>query len=44
MTPLERSGFGSRLLEKVVGFELAGDADLDYRAEGLLYRLTFPLK
>ena len=44
VTPPERSGFGTRLLEKIVGPELGGDADLDYRAEGLVCRITFPLE
>ncbi len=40
----ERSGFGSRLLEKVAPHEMAGAAELHYPSEGLIYRLTIPLE
>lgn len=43
VTPPERRGFGSRLLEKVVGPEVEGTAELDFCSEGLIYRLTVPL-
>lgn len=44
VTPPERKGFGTRLLEKVVGAEMEGPAELQYRSEGLIYRLSIPLE
>ena len=38
-----RKGFGSRLLEDVVGHELGGEAKLEFPASGLVYRLSFPV-
>ena len=38
-----RSGFGTRLLERGIARELDGTAELDYRKEGLSFRLEFPL-
>jgi two-component sensor histidine kinase len=38
-----RTGFGSKLIELGVAYELAGEAELDYRSEGLRCRLTIPL-
>jgi two-component system CheB/CheR fusion protein len=37
-----RNGFGTRLLEKGIARELDGTAELDYREEGLSFRLEFP--
>ena len=37
-----REGFGSRLL-RVTARELGGEMELDYRPEGLRWRLSFPL-
>ena len=43
ITPPERQGFGTRLLEDVVGDELDGKAELLYEPDGLRYHLTFPV-
>jgi two-component sensor histidine kinase len=43
ITPPERKGFGTRLLEDVVAHELDGNAELHYEPRGLCYRLTFPV-
>ena len=43
ITPPERQGFGTRLLEDVVAQELNGEAELIYEPDGLRYCLTFPL-
>jgi two-component sensor histidine kinase len=43
VSPPERRGFGSRLLEDVVSHELEGSAELDFKASGLVYRLSFPV-
>ncbi len=37
----ERRGFGTRLLEEVVTYELQGEAELVYERAGLRYGLTF---
>jgi two-component system CheB/CheR fusion protein len=37
-----RQGFGTRLLERGIARELDGTAQLDYRKEGLSFRLEFP--
>lgn len=42
VTPPERKGFGTRLLEDVMAAELQGSAELNYHPQGLSYRLTFP--
>lgn len=41
ITPPERKGFGTRLLEDVVARELNGEAKLNYEAQGLHYNLCF---
>jgi two-component sensor histidine kinase len=41
VTPPERSGFGSRLLERLVKTELDGALVRDFRPEGLHVRLSF---
>ena len=43
ITPPNRSGFGTRLLEDVVAYELRGKAELLYERRGLQYRLEFPV-
>ncbi len=43
ITPPDRKGFGTRLLEDVVAHELGGAAELDYGREGLRYALSFPV-
>ena len=44
VTPPDHTGFGSLLLQRVVGGEMEGEADIEYYPKGLIYRLTFPLK
>ena len=41
VTPPERRGFGTRLLETLAGYELEGCATLEHRPEGLRYELGF---
>tara|TARA_R110002020_G_scaffold109430_15_gene253129 strand:+ start:21592 stop:22713 length:1122 start_codon:yes stop_codon:yes gene_type:complete len=41
ITPPQRKGFGTRLLESVVARELNGEAKLTYEATGLRYTLSF---
>ena len=43
VTEPKRQGFGSRLLDKIVSAELNGEADIDFRPEGLVYKFSFPL-
>ena len=43
ITPPERKGFGTRLLEDVVADELNGEAELLYERRGLHYHLKFPV-
>jgi two-component sensor histidine kinase len=43
ITPPERKGFGTRLLEDVVSHELNGEAKLIYEQCGLSYHLKFPV-
>ena len=43
ITPPQRTGFGTQLLEDVVGHELGGTAELNYHERGLLYHLSFPV-
>jgi PAS domain S-box-containing protein len=38
-----RAGFGSKLISRVVSYDLAGAADLDFAHEGFRCTLTFPL-
>lgn len=44
ITPPERKGFGTRLLEDVVTHELNGKAELAYGQSGLCYLLRFPVQ
>ncbi|SDY70951.1 Two-component sensor histidine kinase, contains HisKA and HATPase domains [Citreimonas salinaria] len=44
VTPPKRMGFGTRLLEKVASAEMEGAAELEYRSEGLIYRLSISLE
>jgi len=41
--PPARKGFGSRLIERSLASELAGEAHLDYGAAGLVCTIRFPL-
>ena len=38
-----KAGFGSKLISRVVAYDLAGTADLDFAREGFRCTLTFPL-
>lgn len=40
----EHRGFGSRLVERNVRHDLAGECRLDYSGDGLTFSLTFPLE
>jgi two-component sensor histidine kinase len=42
--PPERTGFGTTLIERSIAHELDGRASLDYRPEGLVCELQFPLR
>ena len=44
VSPPERRGFGSRILESALAVELDGSVVLDYRPEGVVCSVTFPLK
>lgn len=39
----ERKGFGSRLIEQTLAFELDGEVTLDYARDGLLAKIELPL-
>jgi PAS domain S-box-containing protein len=41
--PAER-GFGSQLIEQAVSYQLGGRVTMDYAPEGLVCRISFPLK
>ena len=41
--PAER-GFGSRLIEQAVSYQLGGSVTTDYAPEGLVCRISFPLR
>ncbi|MBC1182047.1 PAS domain-containing protein [Brevundimonas sp. WCHBH090558] len=43
VTTPERRGFGSRLIERNIRHDLAGEIDLVYAADGLIAELTVPL-
>ena len=42
--PTDRKGFGSRLLLQVLPRELQGTADIDYRPQGIAFRLSTSLE
>ena len=42
VTPPERQGFGSRLINQVVARSLRADVAMDFRPEGLVCRMTMP--
>lgn len=44
VVPPDRKGFGSRLVLQVLPLELQGKADIDYRAEGVAFKLSTSLK
>ena len=43
VAPIERRGFGERLLTRGLPRELEGEARLDYRPEGIVYDLRAPM-
>ncbi|WP_425983361.1 sensor histidine kinase [Brevundimonas sp. TWP1-2-1b1] len=43
VTPPDRRGFGSRLIERNIRHDLAGEIDLVYAPDGLIAELTVPL-
>ncbi|HYG27049.1 MAG TPA: HWE histidine kinase domain-containing protein [Caulobacteraceae bacterium] len=43
VTPPDRKGFGSRLIERNVRHDLAGEIDLDYASDGLTVTFSIPL-
>lgn len=43
VTPPERRGFGSRLIERNVSHDLAGEVALDYASDGFQAEISFPL-
>ena len=43
ITAPERRGFGSRLIERNIRHDLAGEIDLVYAPDGLIAELTVPL-
>lgn len=44
VTPPERRGFGSTIIERSIPFQLEGQAVVDFRPEGLHARFTIPLR
>ena len=44
VTPPKRRGFGSRLVERGLAMELQGEAEIDFRPEGVVCRITAPLE
>ena len=43
IAPARRNGFGTELLERVMGYELDADPMIEFRPEGLAYRVSIPL-
>jgi two-component sensor histidine kinase len=43
VAPPDQNGFGTMLLERVVGSEMEGDSEIEYHPEGVIYRLCVPL-
>ncbi|MEI4261568.1 HWE histidine kinase domain-containing protein [Roseovarius sp. D0-M9] len=39
----DQNGFGTMLLEGVVGSEMEGESEIEYHPEGVIYRLSAPL-
>jgi two-component sensor histidine kinase len=42
VTQPSRTGFGSRVIERVLAHELEGTVEMDFRAEGLICKMTIP--
>ena len=38
-----RTGFGSKLISRVISYDLQGRAELDFRPEGFRCTLSFPV-
>lgn len=43
VTPPTRQGFGSRLLQRVLATQLQADVHMDFREDGLHFRMTMPI-
>ncbi|WP_254606352.1 PAS domain-containing protein [Sphingomonas bacterium] len=43
VSPPERMGFGSKMIERVLAQHLRGDVKVDYRREGLVFTIDAPL-
>jgi two-component sensor histidine kinase len=43
VTPPTRAGFGSRLIQRNLARELGGDAQIEYRPEGVVASISTPL-
>ncbi len=43
VAPPNQTGFGTLLLERVVGSEMEGECEIEYHPEGVIYRLSVPL-
>jgi PAS domain S-box-containing protein len=43
VTPPSRKGFGSRVIERGLAHELEGTVDLDYRTDGVVCTVNFPV-
>jgi len=39
----KRTGLGTELISRGINFELDGNADIDYRPEGIIVILTIPM-
>ena len=44
MTAPSKSGFGSKVIKDMSSASLNGEVEIDYRPEGLLWTVTFPLE
>jgi two-component sensor histidine kinase len=44
VAPPKRKGFGSQLITRAASFDLDGEAEMDFRADGLQCRLRIPLR
>lgn len=43
LTPPHRRGFGARLLDRIVAYDLGGVSDLSFTREGVQWQVRFPL-
>ncbi|WP_298857344.1 HWE histidine kinase domain-containing protein [uncultured Sulfitobacter sp.] len=44
VTAPSQSGFGSKVIKEMTSASLRGEVEVDYRTEGLLWNVTFPLE